>query len=51
VQVDVPTKLSDRAKKLIQELHEELKPADAGGGEAVSGEVSASEHARVAAAK
>jgi molecular chaperone DnaJ len=29
VQVDVPTALSDRAKKLIQELHAELVPAEA----------------------
>jgi molecular chaperone DnaJ len=27
VQVDVPTVLSDRARKLIQELHDELQPA------------------------
>lgn len=43
VQVDVPTTLSDRAKKLIQELHAELQPATADTGEAAK--------ARVAAAK
>jgi molecular chaperone DnaJ len=48
VQVDVPTALSDRAKKLIQELHEELMPASsAGTGDAADG----AERARVAAAK
>jgi molecular chaperone DnaJ len=34
VQVDVPTALSDRAKKLIQELGEELRPARSDGPEA-----------------
>ena len=43
VQVDVPTALSDRAKKLIQELHAELAPAAAEVGDAAK--------ARVAAAK
>ena len=43
VQVDVPTSLSDRAKKLIQELHEELAPASTVG--------DAGEPARAAAAK
>jgi molecular chaperone DnaJ len=54
VQVDVPTRLSDRAKKLIQELGEELQPAKA----AVAGDVgtetaaaSEASKARVAAAK
>ncbi len=42
VQVDVPTTLSDRAKKLIQELHAELVPASEAGDGA---------KARVAAAK
>jgi len=42
VQVDVPTKLSDRAKKLIQELHDELSP---------SAEAGDATKARVAAAK
>ena len=42
VQVDVPTTLSDRAKKLIQELHAELGPAAEAGDAA---------KARVAAAK
>ena len=41
VQVDVPTSLSDRAKKLIQELHEELMPASE----------AAADQARVAGAK
>lgn len=46
VQVDVPTVLSDRARKLIQELHEELRPA------ASIDEVAAEgSKARVAAAK
>jgi molecular chaperone DnaJ len=44
VQVDVPTALSDRAKKLIQELHTELSP-DA------RGEAGDAAKARVAAAK
>lgn len=45
VQVDVPTTLSDRAKKLIQELRSELSPETAGA------ETSDSAKARVAAAK
>ncbi len=44
VQVDVPTALSDRAKKLIQELHAELAPA-------ASAEVGENAKARVAGAK
>jgi molecular chaperone DnaJ len=52
VQVDVPTGLSDRAKKLIRELSQELSP----GGSVESGaveapEASGSQRARVAAAK
>jgi molecular chaperone DnaJ len=46
VQVDVPTSLSDRAKKLIQELHEEMLPASSTS-EAGDG----AERARVAGAK
>jgi molecular chaperone DnaJ len=45
VQVDVPTTLSDRAKKLIQELHAELSP------EGRSAEAGDGAKARVAAAK
>jgi molecular chaperone DnaJ len=45
VQVDVPTTLSDRAKKLIQELHAELSP------EGRSAEAGDGTKARVAAAK
>jgi molecular chaperone DnaJ len=45
VQVDVPTSLSDRAKKLIQELHEELMPASS------TSEADGAERARVAGAK
>jgi molecular chaperone DnaJ len=45
VQVDVPTKLSDRAKKLIQELGEELSDR------AVASETAETAKARVAAAK
>jgi molecular chaperone DnaJ len=33
VQVDVPTALSDRARKLVQELHAELQPGAGGTGE------------------
>jgi molecular chaperone DnaJ len=48
VQVDVPTSLSDRAKKLIQELHEELMPASS---VSTGGETDGAERARVAGAK
>jgi molecular chaperone DnaJ len=52
VQVDVPTSLSERAKKLIQELHDELQPASAVEGDAgEASDVSGSQRARVAAAK
>jgi molecular chaperone DnaJ len=44
VQVDVPTTLSDRAKKLIQELRSELSPAE-------TAETGDAAKARVAAAK
>ena len=46
VQVDVPTRLSDRAKKLIKELGDELTGASSGEGSADEGE-----KARVAGAK
>jgi molecular chaperone DnaJ len=46
VQVDVPTSLSDRAKKLIQELHEELMPASS-----ISEGADGAERARAAGAK
>jgi len=47
VQVDVPTALSDRAKKLIQELHEELEKSKA---EAVDKSEKADKKAKVAGA-
>jgi molecular chaperone DnaJ len=49
VQVDVPTALSDRAKKLIEELHAELVPAgSSGSGSSDAGDAA---KARVAASK
>jgi molecular chaperone DnaJ len=50
VQVDVPTALSDRAKKLIEELHAELAPAAAPGASG-SAEAGDAAKARVAASK
>jgi molecular chaperone DnaJ len=46
VQVDVPTALSDRARKLIQELHDELRPAAS-----IDDVAAEASKARVAAAK